>query len=144
MSEPRPDSEAARLDATAEYIPKTAGAMEETRRGESHAESRRYDFLDPPRAPGELGWMSHYRVRKLLGEGGMGLVFHAEDTDLLRPGALKVIRPELAGAPQAAQRFTREARAMAAVKHDHIVTIYEVDEERGVPFLAMEYLRGVS
>ena len=74
----------------------------------------------------------------------MGLVFHAEDTELLRPVALKVIRPELADKPQAAQRFMRKARTMAALKHDHIVTIYEVGQERGVPFLAMEYLRGVS
>ncbi len=113
-------------------------------RGESHAESEPYDFLDPPRAPGEVGWLAHYRVRRLLGEGGMGLVFEAEDTDLLRPVALKVIRPELAGSTQAAQRFTLEARAMAALKHDHVVTIYQVGQERGVPFLAMEYLKGMS
>jgi regulation of enolase protein 1 (concanavalin A-like superfamily) len=88
--------------------------------------------------------MSHYRIRRLLGEGGMGLVFYAEDTELLRPVALKVIRPELADKPEAAQRFLREARAMAAIKHDHIVTIYQVGQERGVSFLAMEYLRGMS
>ena len=114
------------------------------RAGESDAESRPYDFLDPPRRPGELGWLAHYRVRRLLGEGGMGLVFEAEDTDLLRPVALKVVRPELAGSTQAAQRFTLEARAMAALKHDHIVTIYQVGQVRGVPFLAMEYLQGMS
>jgi hypothetical protein len=74
----------------------------------------------------------------------MGLVFYAEDTELLRPVALKVIKPELAGKPEAAQRFLREARAMAAIKHDHIVTIYQVGQERGVSFLAMEYLRGMS
>ncbi len=107
-------------------------------------QSGSYDFLDPPRAPGELGWLAHYRVLRCIGEGGMGLVFEAEDTDLLRPVALKVIRPELAGSPQAAQRFTLEARAMAALKHDHIVTIYQVGQERGVPFLAMEYLQGMS
>ena len=74
----------------------------------------------------------------------MGLVFEGEDTDLLRPVALKVIRPELAGSPQVAQRFALEARAMAAVKHDHVVTIYQVGQQRGVPFLAMEYLQGIS
>ena len=111
---------------------------------ESLAEAGRFDFLDPPRAPDELGWLAHYRVRRLLGEGGMGLVFEAEDTDLLRPVALKVIRPELAGSRQAAQRFLLEARAMAALKHDHIVTIYQVGQQNGVPFLAMEYLRGMS
>src|SRR5260370_1644040 len=74
----------------------------------------------------------------------MGLVFEAEDADLLRPVALKVIRPELAGSPEATQRFTLEAQAMAALKHDHIVTIYQVGQERGVAFLAMEYLQGMS
>ena len=74
------------------------------------------DFLDPPRAPGELGWLAHYRVRRCIGEGGMGLVFEAEDTDLLRSVALKVIRPELAGIPQVVRRFLREAQAMAALK----------------------------
>jgi serine/threonine protein kinase/regulation of enolase protein 1 (concanavalin A-like superfamily) len=112
--------------------------------GASRAESGRFDFLDPPRAPDELGWLAHYRVRRLVGEGGMGLVFEAEDADLLRTVALKVIRPELAGSPLAAQRFLLEARAMAALKHDHIVTIYQVGQERGVPFLAMEYLQGMS
>ncbi len=129
-------------DATVEYIAKDTLAA--AARGESDADPPRYEFLDSPRAPGELGWLSHYRVRRLLGEGGMGLVFHADDTELLRPVALKVIRPELAGKPQAAQRFLREARAMAALKHDNIVTIHQVGQARGVSFLAMEYLRGMS
>ena len=112
--------------------------------GRSLAEAGRFDFLDPPRAAGELGWLAHYRVRRLLGEGGMGLVFQAEDTVLLRPVALKVIRPELADLPRSHNGSLREARAMAAIKHDHIVTIYQVGQERGVPFLAMEYLQGMS
>ncbi|MBV8430400.1 MAG: protein kinase, partial [Solirubrobacterales bacterium] len=106
--------------------------------------SATYAFLDPPRDPGELGWLAHYRIRRCIGEGGMGLVFEAEDTDLLRPVALKVIRPQLADSPQIAHRFLREARAMAALKHDHVVTIYQVGQERGVPYLAMEYLRGIA
>jgi serine/threonine protein kinase len=88
--------------------------------------------------------LAHYRVRRCIGEGGMGLVFEGEDADLLRPVALKVIRPELAGSLQVAQRFAQEARAMAALKHDHVVTIYQVGQQRGLPFLAMEYLRGMS
>ena len=74
----------------------------------------------------------------------MGLVFLAEDSLLGRPVALKVIRPQIADTPGIAQRFTREARATAAIKHDHIVTIYQVGQERDVPFLAMEYLKGIS
>jgi serine/threonine protein kinase/regulation of enolase protein 1 (concanavalin A-like superfamily) len=104
----------------------------------------RIDFLGPPRAAGELGSLAHYRVLRLLGEGGMGLVFLAEDSLLSRPVALKVIRPEIADTPGIAQRFTREARATAAIKHDHIVTIYQVGQENGIPFLAMEYLKGLS
>jgi regulation of enolase protein 1 (concanavalin A-like superfamily) len=131
-------------DATVAYIPKNTTSPVGAVHGELHAHLRAYDFLDPARAPGELGWLAHYRVLRCIGEGGMGLVFEAEDTDLLRRVALKVIRPELAGAPQAAQRFMLEARAMAALKHNHIVTIYQVGLERGVPFLAMEYLQGMS
>ena len=104
----------------------------------------RLDFLGSPRADGELGWLAHYRVLRLLGQGGMGLVFLAEDSLLARPVALKVIRPEIADAPGISQRFMREARATAAIKHDHIVTIYQVGQENGVPFLAMEYLKGMS
>ena len=74
----------------------------------------------------------------------MGLVFLAEDSLLSRPVALKVIRPEIADTPGIAQRFMREARATAAIKHDHIVTIYQVGQENGIPFLAMEYLKGMS
>ena len=105
---------------------------------------RAFDFLGSPRAAGELGWLAHYRVLRLLGEGGMGLVFLAEDSLLSRPVALKVIRPEIADTPGIAQRFMREARATAAIKHDHIVTIYQVGQENGIPFLAMEYLKGMS
>ena len=126
------------------YIPVATRARRPIGRIRAAESAEGRDFLDPPRAAGELGWLAHYRVRRLLGEGGMGLVYEAEDTDLLRPVALKVIRPELGGIPQVAQRFLREARAMAALKHDHIVTIYQVGQQHGVPFLAMEYLRGMS
>ena len=105
---------------------------------------KRIDFLSPPRARGELGWLAHYRVLRLLGEGGMGIVFLAEDSLLSRPVALKVIRPEIADTAGIAQRFMREARATAAIQHDHIVTIYQVGQENGIPFLAMEYLKGMS
>src|SRR5262249_39665369 len=103
-----------------------------------------YDFLDPPRAPGELGWLAHYRVRRCIGEGGMGPGFEAEDTRLGPPGGLYGIRPGPTSARPVPQRVLLEARAMAALKHDHVVTIYQVGQQRGVPFLAMEYLRGMA
>jgi serine/threonine protein kinase len=74
----------------------------------------------------------------------MGVVFHAEDTQLERPVALKVMRPAVASVPANRARFLHEARATALIEHDHIVTIYQVGEENGVPFLAMKLLRGQS
>jgi serine/threonine protein kinase len=101
-------------------------------------------FLAPPQSDGELGRLGKYRVLKVLGQGGMGVVFQAEDPRLRRVVAIKAVLPGLAGSASVGQRFLREAQAMAAVKHDHIATIYQVDEERGVPFLAMEFLQGES
>ena len=100
------------------------------------------DFLAPPQAPDEMGRLGPYRVLKVLGAGGMGVVFQAEDPHLQRLVALKAMLPALAASATARQRFLREARAAAAIKHDHIVTIYQVGEDRGVPFLAMELLKG--
>jgi serine/threonine protein kinase len=85
------------------------------------------EYLDPPQAADEMGRLAQYRVFKKLGQGGMGTVFQAEDPKLLRLVALKVMKPELAGNPEFRQRFLREARAMAAVEHDHIVAGYQVD-----------------
>ena len=84
-----------------------------------------------------------YRLARKLGQGGMGAVFLAQDLKLHRPVALKVIRPDVAKNPANGPRFLREARAMAALKHDNIVTIYAVGEDKGMPFLAMELLRGM-
>ncbi len=103
-----------------------------------------YDFLAPPQAPDELGRLGPYRVLQVLGAGGMGVVFRAEDPQLQRLVALKAMLPSLAASDSAKQRFLREARAAAALKHDHIVTIHQVGEDRGTPFLAMEFLEGES
>src|SRR5262245_34629010 len=101
-----------------------------------------WDFLSPPKAAGEIGWLGPYRVLKVLGSGGMGVVFQAEDPDLKRIVAIKAMKPVLAASSAAGQRFRREAQATAALKHDNIVTIYQVGEDRGVPFIAMEFLEG--
>jgi WD40 repeat protein/serine/threonine protein kinase len=101
-------------------------------------------FLAPAQQADEIGRLGNYRVRKVLGAGGMGVVFEAEDPKLQRPVALKAMLPSLAARPTNRQRFLREAQAAAAITHDHIVTIYQVDEDRGVPFLAMQLLQGES
>src|SRR5687768_16266453 len=72
----------------------------------------------------------------------MGVVFHAEDTELQRPVALKIIRPEIGQDLQNRQRFLREARAMAQVNNDYVVTIYQVGQVGHVCYLAMELLEG--
>jgi Leucine-rich repeat (LRR) protein len=100
------------------------------------------DFLAPPQADDELGRLGKHRVLKVLGHGGMGVVYLAEDTRLKRLVAIKAMLPALAASASAGQRFLREAQAMAAVKHDHVVTVHQVDEERSVPFLVMELLQG--
>jgi urea transport system substrate-binding protein len=107
------------------------------------AAGRQYPFLAPPQAPDELGRLGGYRALRVLGEGGMGIVFEAEDPALHRRVALKVMRPELTTEPLR-QRFLQEARAAASLPHDHIVTVYQVGQEADAPFLAMELLRGES
>lgn len=103
-----------------------------------------YSFLSPPESKDELGRLGVYCITKLLGAGGMGMVFQAEDTQLRRSVALKVMRPEIAAITNAHDRFLREARTMASMEHDHVVAVFQVGEERGVPFLAMPLLQGMS
>lgn len=106
------------------------------------ATTKSYDFLDPPSQSGDLGMLGHYRVISELGRGGMGYVFRAEDNKLQRIVALKVMNKKIAATPHSRRRFLEEARAMAAVHHDNVVTIFEVGESKGTPFMAMEMLKG--
>ncbi len=100
------------------------------------------DFLTPAETPDELGRLGPYRILEVLGSGGMGVVFRAEDLQLRRPVALKVLLPSLASCPAARERFLHEARVAAAVEHDHVVPIWQVGTDRGVPFIVMPLLRG--
>ncbi len=88
--------------------------------------------------------LRQYRVLRRLGGGGMGVVYLAEDERLDRRVALKVMKPDLAADAEARSRFLREARAAAAVQHEHIVTIHEANEADGLAYLVMPYLEGES
>jgi WD40 repeat protein len=107
------------------------------------------DFLDPPSEPPgsprrSLGRIHQYEVLEEVGRGGMGVVLKALDPGLHRVVAIKVLAPQLAVSGTARKRFTREARAAAAVGHENVVTIHAVEEFKGLPYLVMQYIAGPS
>ena len=86
--------------------------------------------------------LNHYRILAQIGAGGMGAVYRAEDLKLRREVALKLLPPDLAEKPERLERFQREARAVAALNHPHIVTLYSVEEHQGRHFITMELVKG--
>jgi serine/threonine protein kinase len=102
------------------------------------------EMLEPPSHPEMLGRIGRYEIERRIGSGGMGVVFKAIDTELNRPVAVKVLMPHLARNGAARQRFSRESRAAAAVVHEHVVAIHNVDSSAKLPYLVMQYVSGES
>jgi WD40 repeat protein/tRNA A-37 threonylcarbamoyl transferase component Bud32 len=125
-------------------LDRTAGPSSAPGEGRGGSLEEVTSCLAPPQAPDEIGRLGSYRVLRVLGSGGMGVVFESEDPQLKRRVALKVMRPALAASATGRQRFIREAQLTASLEHDHIVEIHEVGEDRGVLFLAMQLLEGES
>jgi serine/threonine protein kinase/tetratricopeptide (TPR) repeat protein len=86
--------------------------------------------------------ISHYRIIKKLGQGGMGVVYKARDTHLDRFVAIKVLPPEAVADPERKRRFVQEAKAASALNHPNIVTVHDIDQSDGIDFIAMEYIEG--
>jgi len=103
-----------------------------------------FDFLAPCDDPDHLGQLERYEVIELLGQGGMGFVFKADDPSLSRLVALKVLLTPLAQDKKARERFRREARAAASVHSEHVVAIHAVEDGAPIPYLVMEYVEGTS
>ena len=103
-----------------------------------------FDFLRPSDDPAYLGKLHHFEIARVIGRGGMGIVFEAFDTHLQRTVAIKVLNPEYAKNDVARQRFCREGRAAAAIAHEHVVSMHQVarEDENQVAFLVMQYIEG--
>ena len=101
-------------------------------------------FLDPATTAGSLGRLGHYEIQEVIGKGGFGIVLKGFDSRLHRVVAIKVLSPAYAANGSARKRFIREARAAAAVKNEHVVGIYDVQEDANPPYLVMECIDGIS
>ena len=117
-------------------------AADDARQPWSSPEEPWLGFLDPPEKDGPIGRLGSYEVLEVIGRGGMGVVLKAHDPSLNRFVAIKVLAPHLAGTAAARRRFAREARAAAAVSHEHVVAIHAVDSAGRLPYLVMQYVAG--
>ncbi len=135
----------------------SSGALDSTTAHSTTPQGKRMDNQDPKSAaeksPDESGGKSSgkgtsqlgkYKLLKKLGQGGMGEVYLGEDTKLGRQAAIKVLSKALAGKGDFVDRFYREARSMAKMNHDNAVSVYDVDQDNGIHYVAMEFVDGKS
>jgi TolB-like protein len=101
-------------------------------------------LIEPPQGPDEVGRLGPYRILRVLGSGGMGIVLLGEDPQLGRQVAIKVLSPLLAEVDGPRKRFLREARAVAGIRHPNVVEVYHVGEAGRLPYFVMPYLEGES
>ena len=102
------------------------------------------NFLPPSVQPEMLGRLGRYEIEGLIGRGGTGIVFRGHDTELHQSVAVKVLAPHLAASPVARQRFAREAKAAASITHPNVVAIHNVQADAPMPFMAMQYVDGMT
>jgi formylglycine-generating enzyme required for sulfatase activity len=133
---------AARADQATNPPPSLSDPTRSPDAGQPEHEAGLTSFLAPRQADDELGRLGGFRILKILGHGGMGVVFQGEDPKLGRKVAIKAMLPHLAGSKSSQERFLREARTAAALEHDHIVPILQVGEDRGAPYIVMPFLKG--
>ena len=131
-------------DGEARVEPGSLGRSGPWKKPESDEDDLPGNLFDTPSHPEMLGRIGTYEVEREIGRGGMGIVFKAFDAELNRPVAIKLLSPRLAKNGTARRRFTREARAAAAVLHPNVVSIYGVDCNHKTPYLVMPYIAGPS
>ncbi|MEM0896132.1 MAG: serine/threonine-protein kinase, partial [Verrucomicrobiota bacterium] len=145
------DRECAKVEASAEAAPevqdlieKIVGSVsEETPEPLSQSVYLRY--LEPSAEENALGKLADYEILEVIAAGAMGVVFRARDNQLERIVAIKMLSPLYAESDVAKERFRREAKAVAAIEHPHVISIYSVDQSKqGLPFLVMNYVNGQS
>lgn len=123
-----------------------AGALQDDapESGDIELEPVSLDFLEPAVHPELLGRLGRFDIERVIGAGGMGVVFKAHDGELHRAVAVKVLAPHLANSAAARRRFAREAQAAAAVIHPNVIPIHNVESDGKIPYLVMQYVAGES
>lgn len=132
------------LAATPEFDMETRELLSDTPDSSHEFQARSEPEFDPPSHPEMLGRLGRYEIERPIGQGGMGVVFKGYDTELNRPIAIKLLAQHLAHSGPARKRFSREARASAAVVNEHVVAIHNVETNAKTPYLVMQFVAGES